>query len=191
VSRTVATSGRRAGHGTALVVLAIALAIGVAAGRVYANRTPDLSRFDADIEWAAGKARIDADLLRAVVASESGGDPHARSRVGAIGLCQLMPKTAKALADDLGMTGVFPKQLYAPRINLRLGAEYLRRMLERHDGSEALALAAYNAGGRHVRRWRRRAPDASPRAVVEREGYPETRGFVGRVLRLSRAYRER
>ncbi len=172
----------------ALAILLLAFVTGVLAGRAYGTRTPNLARYDEDIELAAAEAGIDADLLRAVVASESGGDPQARSRAGAVGLCQLMPATAEALAADVGIESYAPKRLYEPRVNLRLGAAYLRRMLARYEGRAPLALAAYNAGGRHVNRWRRRAPDASPREVIEREGYRETRGFVNRVLRLRKRY---
>ncbi len=182
--------GGRLSRATALVILALALAAGFAAGRAYALRTPDLSRYDADIDEAAREFQVDSSLLRAVVASESGGDPQALSRAGAVGLCQLMPKTAEALAEELEIEPYFPKRLFEPRVNLRLGAAYLKRMLRRH-GDEALALAAYNAGGRHVGRWRRRAPDANAREVIEREGYRETRGFVARVLRLRERYADR
>lgn len=154
-----------------------------------ARAAPDLSRFASEIERAAGAAGVEADLLRGLVAAESGGDPRARSRVGALGLAQLMPATAEEQRRRLGLPS--PIDLFDPAVNLRLGASYLAQMLALFSGEEAFAVAAYNAGPEPVKRWRLRALDASPAEVIRREGYAETRRHVERVLRLRDAYRDR
>ncbi|HEY8297547.1 MAG TPA: lytic transglycosylase domain-containing protein [Candidatus Baltobacteraceae bacterium] len=112
---------------------------------------------------------LDARLLVAVIAVESAWHPHARSPAGAIGLGQLMPATAAGL-------GVDPQD---PLANIHGVAAHLRGLLDRYarTGSQSryvLAIAAYNAGAGAVERYGGVPP------------YPETRAYVGRVIRLWR-----
>ena len=150
---------------------------------------PDLSRFSRDIEAAAAESGVDADLLRGLVAAESGGDPRAVSRTGAVGLLQLMPAGAADAGTSLRLRP--PYDLEDPATNLRLGARLLAMRLADFDGDAASALAAYNAGKAPVARWRLRAPDADAPSAIAREGYPETRRHVVRTLRFADAYRAR
>ena len=110
----------------------------------------------------ARRHALPVPLLTALVWQESGFRPRARSRVGARGLTQLMPGTAR-------MLGV--RDSYDPVQNLDGGARYLRAQLTRF-GSVRLALAAYNAGPGAVRRYRGIPP------------YRETRNYVTSILRL-------
>jgi soluble lytic murein transglycosylase-like protein len=117
---------------------------------------------------AAERAGVDPNLFDALVTAESGYDPNARSRAGAMGLSQLMPGTAR----ELGVSDPFD-----PAQNLRGGATYLSQMLQRFQGDPRLALAAYNAG---------------PGAVQKFGGIPpyaETRKYVERVMSLYEARR--
>jgi soluble lytic murein transglycosylase len=173
-----------------LAVLALVVT-GALVGRRRALAVPDLSAVDADIRAAAREFDLDPDLLRGLVAAESGGDPKAVSGAGAVGLLQLMPGTAAEQARRLGVRDYARDRLTEPALNLRLGASYLARLLRRFDGEPAFAIAAYNAGPRPVLRWRERAPDASAAQVIEREGYEETRRHVRKVLRFKRAYARR
>jgi soluble lytic murein transglycosylase len=131
---------------------------------------------------------VDPSLLRGLAAAESGGDPRARSRAGAVGLLQVLPSTAAEQARRLGLDPA-RVDLEDPATNLRLGAAYLGWLLAQFGGDERFALAAYNAGPENVRRWRLRAPDADSEGVVRREGFPETRAHGARVLRFREAYR--
>ncbi|NTV96735.1 MAG: lytic transglycosylase domain-containing protein [Thiobacillus sp.] len=116
------------------------------------------------IEQAARVSRVDADLLRAVVAVESNHDARAVSSKGATGLMQLMPETA----SRYGIT-----DLYDPAQNLDAGARHLRYLLERFNCDLSLALAAYNAGEGAVKRHGNSIPP-----------YRETVAYVPKVLRL-------
>ena len=114
------------------------------------------------IERHAAAQRLDRRLVQAVIQVESGYNPGARSRKGAMGLMQLMPETARELLVN---------NAFDPEENIRGGTAYLRRMLDRFGALE-LALAAYNAG---------------PTAVIRYGGIPpfqETRNYVRRVMRL-------
>lgn len=115
------------------------------------------------IDGSATAAGVDPALVRAVAAAESGFDPTARSRAGAVGLMQLMPATARAL-------GV--QNPYDPTQNVRGGALYLHELLDRFGGDIPSAVAAYNAG---------------PGAVEHYAGIPpyaETTAYVARVMDL-------
>lgn len=98
-----------------------------------------LSRAEIDkyVEELAAKHNVDPDLIRAVIAAESGYNPAATSRKGAQGLMQLMPGTAQQL-------GV--RDAYNPKQNLEAGVRYLRALLDKYNGDLDKALAAYNAG---------------------------------------------
>jgi Rod binding domain-containing protein len=113
------------------------------------------------IDAAAEKHGVDANLIKAVMAGESGGKPHARSSKNAKGLMQLIDSTAA----DMGV-----RNLWNPQENIFGGAKYLKQMLDKFQGSVPLALASYNAG---------------PAAVEKHGGVPpikETKDFVTRVM---------
>jgi soluble lytic murein transglycosylase-like protein len=100
-------------------------------------------RYDDIILQAARDCGIDPAVIKAVIMAESGFDSQAVSYAGAQGLMQLMPRTARALAIEDPLD---------PQANILGGTRYLKRMLQRFHGDLELALAAYNAGSRNVRR---------------------------------------
>ncbi len=123
-------------------------------------------QFDPIIETAAASAALEANLLRAVIAVESGFNSRAVSKRGAIGLMQLMPATAMRF----GVSNAFD-----PRQNVRAGAQYLKFLIERFDNDLSLALAAYNAGEQAVDRSGGQIPP-----------FMETQAYVPRVLKIYR-----
>ena len=133
-------------------------------------------------------------LLLAVARQESQFDPRAVSPAGARGLMQLVPATAKAVARELAIGYRAEALLDDPAYNLRLGAFYLKRQLERF-GEPALALAAYNAGPGRVEAWLARYGDPRGRGRhalvdwIERIPFRETRNYVQRVLEGAEVYR--
>jgi hypothetical protein len=108
------------------------------------------------VEREADTRDLDPNLVYAVIWVESRFDPKAKSPAGARGLMQLMPATAAHLAKELGEKR--PKA-YDPDFNIRAGAYYLDRLLERFDGDETLAVAAYNAGPGNVSKWQKAGDD--------------------------------
>ena len=126
-------------------------AVAVGLGTAYADL----------IERHAATNQIRPDLVRAVIQVESGFNRYAQSRKGALGLMQLMPATAAQM-------GV--RDPYDPAQNIRAGVAYLRRLLDRYDDNEELALAAYNAG-----------PEAVDQHGSAVPPYRETRNYVKRI----------
>jgi soluble lytic murein transglycosylase-like protein len=121
----------------------------------------------ASVSEAAIAHGVDSDLINAVIWVESKFDPRARGPAGAQGLMQIMPKTGRSLAKRLGRS----HRPYDPSFSVDAGTHMLKRMLERFEGDERLALAGYNRGAGTVRGWLR---DGKP--------MPEsTEGYVRRV----------
>jgi len=140
------------------------------------------------LRWAP-QARVPPDLLQALMREESALDPAVISQAGAVGLTQLMPSTAAAVAKRLGMGPIHPETLTDPAINIRIGAAYLGELLGRYGGQPALALAAYNAGSGAVGRWLAARGALELDEFIEEIPIDETRGYVKRVLRTFAAYR--
>jgi soluble lytic murein transglycosylase len=145
--------------------------------------------FRSEVERWAPPAGVPPDLLLALMREESGLDPNVISSAGAIGLTQLMLSTAQGVAKKLRMGGVQQADLMKPPVSIRIGAAYFGGLLQRYDGSEVLALAAYNVGEGPVKSWLRSRGSLPLDAFVEEIPVQETRGYVKRVLRSYAAYR--
>ncbi len=138
---------------------------------------PNVARFAPLVARSARENGLEPELVKAVIAVESGYDPAVVSAKGAVGLMQVLPDTG----ERYGMAGDAKRsvadKLKEPAINLRVGTRYLKELVARYAGDLELALAAYNAG----------------EGIVDRYGgvppYPETREFVRLVLRFRDAWR--
>jgi len=120
-------------------------------------------------------------LVHSLMRQESAFDQEALSPVFAVGLLQLMPKTAEKAAAEVGMS-FDPTRLKSPHVNLRLGSYYIGKLLRTFRKNPVLAIAAYNAGPRAVGQWMRPGVDAEADLWVARIPYDETRNYVARVL---------
>ena len=130
---------------------------------------------------AADAAGIRLPWLYGIVRQESAFSPTARSGAGAVGLTQMLPRTARAVSRQANLKWRGAQSLEAPATSLALGARYLRSMLGRFDGDFAAATAAYNAGPAKVARWRQVRPVLSPALWVETVPFNETRDYIRRV----------
>ncbi|HXJ81645.1 MAG TPA: transglycosylase SLT domain-containing protein [Candidatus Methylomirabilis sp.] len=137
---------------------------------------------------SAGRAAIDPLLVAAVVREESSYYSQARSRVGARGLMQLMPETARPMAQARHWSLRDGDLLDEPAANLELGSAYLAGLL-REFGDARLAVAAYNAGPTRVREWWGGRHGEDLEVWVEQIPFDETRGFVKRVMLSWAEYR--
>lgn len=136
--------------------------------------------------WNDGSTGGDG-LVAALIQNESSGDTNAVSPKGARGLMQLMPETAREVAGELGLPYDEQRLTSDPNYNMTLGKAYLQKMLQRYDGNEALAVAAYNAGPGSVDEWLKTQGDPRTGQVsvadwVNRIPFAETRAYTTKVL---------
>ena len=135
------------------------------------------------------RSGIDPLVLHAVIRQESRFQSDALSSSGAVGLMQLMPRTAAEAARKEKMPKPGRKELLRPAVNVRLGASYLSRLVKGYGGDYFRAVAAYNAGEAAVDRWWKRS-NGDPAAFLEGVNYKETRFYLRRVfLNLLQYYR--
>jgi soluble lytic murein transglycosylase len=175
---------------TALAVVAVGVGAvvvvaGLAAAGVFDKALQELTlplRHEDIIRQQAQEKDVDAALIAAVIYSESKFVDQTSS-AGARGLMQITPEAANEIERLSGGTSFELKDLADPEINIRYGTFLLGNLLERFDGDEAAALAAYNAGPSNAEEWG--GSDLS----VEEIPFPETRAYVEEVLEKRDEYR--
>lgn len=128
-----------------------------------------LTSYDEEIESAAIRYKIPVNLVRAIMHAESAFDPNALSAVGASGLMQLMPQTAREM---------YVKDIFDAKDNIEGGVRYLRVLANEFDGDMVKIVAAYNAGPDAVRKYNGQVPP-----------YAETQAYVRKVLQLYFQYK--
>jgi soluble lytic murein transglycosylase len=153
-------------------------------------RTYFYPRAHADIvEREAKKAGIDPVLVYALMRQESAFSATAVSSAKALGLMQLLEKTAKRVAASSGLPEPEAEDLFDPATNIRLGVRYLAELSRLFDGNTALMAAAYNAGETAAEKWRGLARSYDEDEMIEQISYRETRAYVKAILRNMRNYR--
>jgi soluble lytic murein transglycosylase len=160
--------------------------------------TSDRTRNDVDLEQRyptpfreavlarSREVGLDPAYVYGLIRQESRFIPDARSSVGAAGLMQLMPTTARWMARKIALD-YKPDQIADPPVNLALGTSYLKLVLDDFGGSMAMAAAAYNAGPSRPRRWRE-GPQLEPSIWAENIPFNETRDYVKKVLSNTTVY---
>jgi soluble lytic murein transglycosylase-like protein len=117
---------------------------------------------------AAYRYKVEPAIIKAIIMAESGFNPKAVSKVGARGLMQLMPRTARSLGVE---------DSFKPSHNIDAGVRYFKQLLDQFDGNIELALAAYNAGSFNVRKYGGIPP------------FKETKFYIHKVLKYYEVYR--
>jgi soluble lytic murein transglycosylase len=138
---------------------------------------------------------VEPALVLGITRQESGFDPRVRSGVGARGMMQLMPATARIVAGQMGVT-YSADMLDDPDYNMRLGGFYIGELVDQFSGSYVLATAGYNAGPGRPRQWVTtcgdpRTSSMEPVDFIECIPFAETRNYVMRVLEGMQVYRAR
>jgi soluble lytic murein transglycosylase len=129
----------------------------------------------------AGEIRLDPAYVYGLIRQESRFIMDARSHVGASGLMQVMPATAKWTAKKIGLTNFTPEQITDREVNVAIGTGYLKLVLDDFEGSMPMATAAYNAGPSRPRNWRN-GPVLDAAIWAENIPFLETRDYVKKVL---------
>lgn len=135
-----------------------------------------------------GAKGVDPYLIAAIIREESQYDVKAVSRVGAIGLMQVMPATANTVAQRVGLPAVGREDLFDQETNIRIGVRYVEQLMEQFSGNIVYTIASYNAGPLAVGGWIAQYRGQSQDEFVELIPYQETRQYVKRVLRSYREY---
>ncbi len=135
--------------------------------RFQARKSENL--FHPIIVEAANRYQVDPSLIKAVIMAESGYNPRAVSKKGAKGLMQLMPQTAEALGVE---------DSFNPEHNINGGVRYLSQLVIKFDGDVELALAAYNAGSKKVRKYKGVPP------------FKATRYYIKKVIEYQNIYKK-
>lgn len=139
----------------------------------------------------AAETALPVHFLLAVSRQESAFHLVARSDASARGLMQLLPSTARSVADRIGVKRPTTAELFDPHANVRLGAHYLAQLMRRYNGNRALATAAYNAGESRVARWLKDADGLPVTVWIETIPFRETRDYVKAVIAFDCVYSRR
>ena len=137
---------------------------------------------------ASKSTSVPEELIWGIMRAESHYRQDAQSPVGALGLMQIMPFTGRKVASLLNIGSFETRSLLEPETNIRLGARYLQRLLEKFEGNVALTAASYNAGPHRVHAWVRNFGTLEMDEFIEHIPYVETRNYVKRVTRNFQIY---
>lgn len=131
------------------------------------------------------QSKVDEFLLLALMREESHFNPNAISYANAMGLSQVIPKTAKKIAKELG---VQKYDMFNPATNIRFGSHYLNKTLSLFNNKIEFALAAYNGGPTNVRDWIAEIDTSKIDRWVEQVPYDQTRRYIKKVIASYFAY---
>jgi len=144
--------------------------------------------------YVGGRKIPNPALILSIIRQESEFDTSAKSRVGAQGLMQLMPYTAKTVSKQAKVTYSKSKLTRDPEYNINLGSFYIAELLSNYGGSYPFATAAYNAGPKRVKNWKKINKNPQKNQIdyvdwIELIKFKETRNYVQRVLENYNVYR--
>jgi len=137
----------------------------------------------------ADKNKIDPAWIYGIMRRESAFSEDVKSPVGAVGLMQLMPKTAKYIGKKIGVRNVSYKDLSKAKNNIELGSAYLSYLNGKYGGNKVLATASYNAGPNRVDRWVPKKGTIAADQWVDSIPFTETRAYVKAVLEYTTIFK--
>ena len=147
------------------------------------------SAYSGELKQCRSQAHVDPDLVLSLMRQESHFQPEVVSPSKAIGLMQVIPPTARRLADQAKLSRFQIHHLLRPSVNIRLGCRYVGELSNEFGGEEAYIAAAYNAGEVAVRRWLKRRREMPVEEFVEEIPFAETNDYVKKVLANYWTYR--
>lgn len=181
---------RRKQHGMRNFILFVLICVVVAvSGKVVVNRLfpVDYTRY---INQSAAEYGLDRYLVMGIIKAESNFNPRAISGSNAKGLMQLTDATAAECSRKMGIKNFQPDDIFDPKTNIRMGCFYLSYLLERFDGEEETALAAYNAGEGNVQKWLQDSRYSQDGKTLSKIPFAETENY-NQKIRVYRSIYER
>lgn len=135
------------------------------------------------IEQYSKEYNVDPLLITSVIKVESNFNPKAKSKKGAIGLMQIMPPTAKEIAEKyLNIDNYSEEKLYEPKLNIKIGVYYVKILSDMFNNNINLVLASYNAGLGNVQKWQQENP------IIEYDSeempFKETQNYVSKIDKI-------
>ncbi len=135
------------------------------------------------IEQYSVEYNVDPLFITAIIKVESNFNPKAKSKKGAIGLMQIMPSTAREIAEKyLNISDFSENKIYEPEFNIRLGVYYVKILSEMFNNNINLVLASYNAGLGNVQKWQQENP------IIEYDSqempFRETKNYVSKINKI-------
>lgn len=141
-------------------------------------------KFDNYVNKYSKEYSLEPALVYAVIKTESSFNDKAKSSAGAMGLMQIMPSTAKFIAEDLGLENYNNDQLFEPETNIQFGCYYLRYLFDKFKDIEVV-ICAYNAGEGAVKSWL----DDNGKLIKDKINFSETKNYYNKVLINYNAYK--
>lgn len=138
--------------------------------------------YDEILKYAGGNGN-NSPLMLALIREESYFNPNAQSSVGARGLMQLMPLTAKEISTNYGFGMTAPDDLYKPELNIKIGNKYYAQLRSMLNNLDISAVAAYNGGIGAIGRWQKNLNYSDTDEFIEQIPYSETKNYVKKVFR--------
>ncbi|TFG75967.1 MAG: DUF3808 domain-containing protein, partial [Thermodesulfobacteriales bacterium] len=158
-------------------------------GLPQANRLSYPKGFQEFVGPYAKKYGVDELLVYSIIREESRFQKEVVSPADAVGLMQLIPPTARAVASQIGINGFSTAMLTIPKINIEMGIFYFKQVLDQFNGDVELALASYNAGPHRAADWKVRFYGLEKDEFIEEVPFKETRNYIRRILRSYGAYK--
>ena len=158
-------------------------------GLPQANRLSYPKGFQEFVAPYAKKYGVDELLVYSIIREESRFQKDVVSPADAVGLMQLIPPTARAVARQIGINGFSTAMLTIPRINIEMGIFYFKQVLDQFNGDIELAMASYNAGPHRAADWKVRFYGLEKDEFIEEVPFRETRNYIRRILRSYGAYK--
>lgn len=169
-----------------LVILALYLAIlGILKNVFYPKK------YEAYVEKYCKLYAVEPDLVYAIIKQESNFNENAQSFAGAIGLMQVLPATAREVAEELNSIDETALDLNDEETNIQIGIKYLASLIKRYDRNMYIAIAAYNAGLGNVDKWFKEEYETydTYEKIIEQVEFEETRKYVSNVIKYYNMYK--
>lgn len=163
----------------AICVILILLVLKFSVNFVYPNKYSEY------VEKYSAEYDVDSNLVYAIIKQESNFEPDVNSSKGAVGLMQLMEKTASEVAEKIDCNNV---DLCNPETNIKLGIKHLSDLLHKYDDNEKMAIIAYNAGMGNVDNWIGKGIINEEGTNLENVPYKETNMYLRKVLKNYEMY---